>query len=401
MHDRYVILQSEPRTAQVRGVDGIGGRQATAPIKVLSASLNASEAEDIRRAPETEAMARSMPMRLVAPLAATTAAAPPRGGACWGIEAVGAGTQVPVDCRSVTVAVLDTGIDAAHQAFRALNLVGAGPDRIRDFTGEGGADSDSDGHGTHCSASIFGQDVDGVRIGVAPGVRRVLIGKVLGVRRSCTSEQICQAVMWAADSGAHIISMSLGLDFPGHSEWLQQHAGMPPAIATSRALEDYRRNVTLFGSLAALLAAHERSPLLVAAAGNESLCDQDPNYTIAVAPPAVAGGFVSVAAMGMVSNGWRIADFSNRGASICAPGVDIWSAGRGNGLSCMSGTSMAAPYVAGVAALWHQWHSDSNESVGADSLRLDLMGRAVVHGFDPACAAHARGRGLVQAPPGR
>jgi subtilisin family serine protease len=101
----------------------------------------------------------------------------------------------------------------------------------RDFTGEG--NGDLEGHGTHCAGTIFGRDVSSTRIGVARGVKTALIGKVLGSQGG-SSESIVTAIQWAVDNGAHVISMSLGMDFPGFQKQLQQ-SGLPPELATSLA----------------------------------------------------------------------------------------------------------------------------------------------------------------------
>ena len=74
--------------------------------------------------------------------------------------------------NGIVVAVLDTGIDASHPAFAGVEVI------QKDFTGEG--DGDQHGHGTHCAGTIFGRNVNGTRIGVAMGVKKALIGKVLG-----------------------------------------------------------------------------------------------------------------------------------------------------------------------------------------------------------------------------
>ena len=114
-----------------------------------------------------------------------------------------------------------------------------------DFTGEG--DGDLQGHGTHCAGTILGRPVDGTRIGVAPGVTRALIGKVLDRNGSGGSEALFNAITWAVQQGAHVISMSLGFDFPGMVERLSGQ--MPTRLATSRALEAYRGNLRMFDAL--------------------------------------------------------------------------------------------------------------------------------------------------------
>jgi subtilisin family serine protease len=288
------------------------------------------------------------------------------------------------------VAVLDTGIDAAHPAFTGVTLV------QQDFTNEG--NGDQHGHGTHCAGTIFGRDVSGTRIGVARGVKKALIGKVIGSQGGA-SDAIVRAIQWAVDNGAHVISMSLGIDFPGLVAALQQQ-GFPAALAASLALEGYRANVQLFERLAALVrtqGAFQQTTLTVAAAGNESQRDVNPKFTIAVSPPAVAEGVISVAALGQSPPGFTVAPFSNTGANVAAPGVQIVSAKRGGGFQAMSGTSMATPHVAGVTALW----AEKVASLGPLS-SLQLTSRVVASasfaalapGFDPADV----GAGLVHAP---
>jgi hypothetical protein len=102
-------------------------------------------------------------------------------------------------------------------------------------------------------------------------------------------------------------------------------------------------------------AARQGALLFVAASGNESHRDQRDDYSIAVAPPAAAEGVFSVGALERTEErDLRVASYSNTGVLLCAPGSDVLSADREGGLACMDGTSMAAPHVAGVAALWAQ-----------------------------------------------
>lgn len=302
-----------------------GGSSATRrPVTGLSAEtidIDRHQIAQVTRDASVVAIAPAMPMRLVAPFD-FGAIAPVAQSVTWGVRAVGADIS-PMTGAGVVVAVLDTGIDAGHPAFAGMQLV------QNDFSGEG--DGDRNGHGTHCAGTIFGRAVNGTRIGVAPGIRRALIGKVLNEHGGGSSENIVAAILWAADQGAHVISMSLGIDFGGYVKMLIDR-GMPVELATSRALEGYRTNTRLFDTLADHIKARGRESqptLIVAAAGNESRRDQDPDFEVAVSPPAVAEGIVSVAALGEGQGGWRTAPFSNTGANLSGPGVNIVSAAMG------------------------------------------------------------------------
>lgn len=364
--------------------------EAAASLAVEVDEIARREIVGLTRNADVLAVAPVIPMRLIEPVEVQAAAEPAAGGTEWGIQAVGADTS-PFSGAGIVVAVLDTGIDPSHDAFSGVGLI------QQDFTGEG--NGDQHGHGTHCAGTIFGRTTNGTRIGVAPGVTTALIGKVLGAEGG-SSDQIVRAIQWAIENGANVISMSLGMDFPGAVAQLVR-AGLPTELATSRALEAYRANVQLFERLAALIRAQEpfRQPtLIVAAAGNESRRDVNPDFEIAVSPPAVAEGIISVAALGQHADGLTVARFSNTGANVAAPGVAITSARPGGGLASMSGTSMATPHVAGLAALWAEKITQSSGSLNGLQLMARLIGSATSTGLQPGLDPFDIGAGLVRAP---
>lgn len=348
-------------------------REPDSRVEVSAEALDDRQYHEARRDPGVAGMALPIPVQLIEPVAEPEAAAEPAQvhGATWGVAATGA-LQSPYVGHGVTVAVLDTGIDAEHEAFAGIELV------QKDFTGEG--NGDQHGHGTHVAGTIFGQSVQGLRYAVAPGVRRALIGKVIGTQSSATTKEIVDAIMWAIDEGAQIINMSLGFDFPGLVEWLVSQQDMPVDLATSKALGLYRDNIRFFDRLVDLLrarAAQFSSALLVAAAGNESKRAIKPDYTIEVAPPATAEGIVAVAAlrsMGPPHAQFTVAPFSNIRAVVAAPGVGVYSARKGGGYTSKSGTSMASPHVAGVAALWAERQIALNGVVNVSALDAQLRG---------------------------
>jgi subtilisin family serine protease len=98
------------------------------------------------------------------------------------------------------------------------------------------------------------------------------------------------------------------------------------------------------------------------------------------------------------AGGYCVSSFSNCGVEITAPGRDIVSAAAGGGLKAQSGTSMAAPHVAGVAALWWQAVKQSDLPANATLIRGKLLAGAARDGFSAAVYPGERGAGRVLAP---
>ncbi|MEU7904875.1 S8 family serine peptidase [Actinoplanes sp. NPDC049118] len=237
--------------------------------------------------------------------------------------------QAGLDGTGVTVAILDSGIDATHPDFAGKIVAN------ENFTTDANAD-DVVGHGTHVASIIAGSGAKsgGRYKGVAPGAK-LAIGKVCETE-FCEESAILAGMQWAAQA-APVINISLG-------------GGDSPSIdPLEQAVDD-------------LSAAH--GSLFVIAAGNSG-------DTATVGSPGSADSALTV---GAVDDENQLADFSSRGPrvgddaikpDITAPGVDIVAAAAANGqigspagegYVSLSGTSMATPHVAGAAAIVTQQH---------------------------------------------
>ena len=405
---KYVILKDRNRTpspAYKLGAMTLGfpsglslGHTLDSPPEpsIETHTLSAAEAKSEVRNPETVEIAAVMPTKLIRPIdldLVPTAPAPQASSShTWGVEAVKAHNS-PFNGSDVTVAVLDTGIDKNHPAFAAVAL------EEKDFSGSG--NGDIDGHGTHCAGTIFGRDINDKRIGVARGVNRALIGKVLADDGGGSSEMLFDGMNWAVERGANIISMSLGFDFPRFVASLID-SGVPSDIATSIGLEGYRANLRMFDAIMDMfrsLASFGRGVVVVAAAGNETRRNIDPYFEVGASVPAAAFGVISVGALQQSGEALRIANFSNTNPTLSAPGVNVLSARSGGGLVPLNGTSMACPHVAGVAALW--WEKMAKNSPApsiAGTVKAKLTANSRLDVISPETDVNDRGAGVVTAP---
>jgi subtilisin family serine protease len=394
----FIVLRDKNRTMRtidfdrrapaIIGLETLGGGLPPEP-EIDTHEMDSKQLHEAAQDPDILSVARSMPTRLIVPTAGP--AEEVEGGATWGVEAVGA-PDSPATGAGVRVAVLDTGIDETHPAFAGVTLT------QKDFSGHG--NGDVQGHGTHCAGTVFGRDVDGLRIGVARGVGEALIGKVLGDDGSGSSNMLFEGMQWAVMNEARVISMSLGFDFPGLVDRLIQQ-GYPEDLAASVALEGYRMNIRMFDRLMDMFRAatpFSGGTVVVAATGNESKRDIHPNYEVSASVPAAAEGIVSVGALGESPDGLVVASFSNTNPVLAAPGVNVISARSGGGLVSFNGTSMATPHVAGLAALWWDQMRNMDIPVTPDGVKARLRANAVTNVFAPDVDVFDRGAGLAKAP---
>src|SRR5580692_7279181 len=125
--------------------------------------------------------------------------------------------------QGVRVAVLDTGIDATHPDLASAL------DDVKDFTGSAFGSADRVGHGTHTAGTIAARNLGPAVVGVAPQCR-LLIAKVLGDDGSGIDQNVAAGIDWAVQSGADLISMSMGSPVP--SPAIQQ--SLTAAIAAGK-----------------------------------------------------------------------------------------------------------------------------------------------------------------------
>ncbi|MFQ5656862.1 MAG: S8 family peptidase [Candidatus Methylomirabilales bacterium] len=253
--------------------------------------------------------------------------------------------------EGVEVAVLDTGIDVDHPDLADAIV------ETKDFTGEG--IEDTNGHGTHVAGIIAARLNDVGFVGVAPKAG-LLAGKVLGKGGRGSFEWIAQGIEWAIAKGAHVISMSLGGSASTHRLFVSVHE----ALVKGR--------------------------FIVCAAGNEGSLFQN-----SIGFPGRYGGVITAASHDENGNP---SGFSSRGGEVdfMAPGSNIWSTYKDGGYATLSGTSMATPFVAGLAALIISKHlrTATNKTLleNNEDLREHLM-RMATH---PGHHDNASGYGPLQ-----
>lgn len=393
---RYLVLRLEekqyPSTYTTKGPKVLGSPAKKQELTFEEEHLDAGEAAEIRRDPTVQAVTPEIAVRHVDPslVSSSEMASLSTSTQAWGRAAVGT-DESPYTGQGVRVAVLDAGVDMTHPSLSHVEH------ESRNFTED--SPEDQSGHGTHCAGTLFGRPHDDVPIGVAPGIEKALIAKVINDEGWGNTIDTIEAIRWAAANGAHIISMSLTIDFTGYTTRLRVEEDLVSEVAFSRALKDYREATLAFDSLSAYLENSLQSkPLMLAGSGNNSRRNKDPEHVITAGLPADSQGILSIGSLGQSEEGLRVADTSNIAVDLSAPGVDIVSAALGGGLTAKSGTSMAVPHVAGVAALWGEKILSELGSIPPDLLRSSVVANTDRKALSPGFESTAVGTGLVKAP---
>jgi len=332
---KHIIVRRRPRILNMRGNQG-----NTFPLLFESAQLGLADVERIGRYADVEDVIPEIPFQKPKPLshgARALAEGDTIDGAGWGIHAIGA-MSAANGGEDVTVAVLDTGIDASHPAFAGLDLT------LKDFTVSDASSTNSapdlDGHGTCVAAAIFGRNADGIRIGVALGIGKALVGKVMSPE-GANLAALQSGLDWAINGGADVVCLSLGIDYPGLVQRYRDAFDIPLDIAAARIFEAYLRTMRRFDSYAAHVKTRtfdKGGAILIAASGNESRRDENPLYFVNASPPAAGDGFMSIGSVSRGKDGQlHLSPFSNRGCHFVAPGEAIVSAKAGGGLCTDTG----------------------------------------------------------------
>jgi len=284
-------------------------------LGLILGTVDSAGLEALRNDPEVAAVAGAPRISLIRPT--HSAAAAMAKGTTWGLERL----RVPQAWKhgylgqGVVIAHLDTGVDASHPALKgAIEKYAYINDNGQALERKG---TDSGDHGTHTAGTIAGRTVSGQNFGVAPQ---------------------CRLVSAEVIEGGQVIARILG-----GLNWVVTHK--PRALSMSLGLRGYH---TDFEMIINVLRARDILPII--AVGNEGpFTSRSP------------GNYDSVLSVGAISKANKVADFSGSQRfaraqdplvpDLVGPGVDTLSCTPGNTYALMSGSSMATPHIAGLAAL--------------------------------------------------
>ncbi|MBM3157243.1 MAG: peptidase S8 [Chloroflexi bacterium] len=243
--------------------------------------------------------------------------------------------------RNIRIAILDTGIDLGHRDLSGKIVSSV------NFTGSATAAANGQSHGTHVAGIAAAETDNGIGIAGIGHNCSIMNVKVLGDDGYGYYSWIAKGIIWAADNGANVISMSLG------------------GSIASTTLES------------AINYAWSKGAVVVAAAGNNG--STTPFY------PAY---YANCMAIGASDSSDNMTSWSNHGSwvDVAAPGLSIYSTMPGGQYAYKSGTSMATSHVAGLAGLVFSVASDSNGNGRInDEVRAAIESNCDSLAMDVAC----------------
>ncbi|MCX9010947.1 MAG: S8 family serine peptidase [Candidatus Methanoperedens sp.] len=264
----------------------------------------------------------------------------------WGVARVKApDAWINSTGKNVKIAVLDTGISNSHPDLNVsggINLIGKSKNNKW---------NDDSGHGTHVSGIIAARNNSIGIIGIAPDAELYAV-KVLDAYGNGYISDIIEGIDWAVQNNMNVVSMSLG------------------TRTYSQALNDATAN------------AYKAGILLVAAAGNNgdgNLSTDDVLY------PAKFDSVIAVSAIDS-NNIAPVWGADGEEVELAAPGIDIYSTWLDGGYVNKSGTSMATPFVSGVAALIKSKNlsltpQEIRSALAYNAVDLGDTGRDRIYGF--------------------
>ncbi len=354
-------FKNKPGPSDIDFITGLGGviNRTYTIINAIAATIPEKVLDNIRRSPNVEyieidekmyAHGCRIPIGHCEEIQILKQIVP------WGIERIGSRlvNAMGNTGKGIKIGILDTGIDYDH------------PDLSKNYKGgynfiDNNTDAkDHNGHGTHVAGIIAALDNDIGIVGVAPDAYIYSV-RILDYAATGTASDITAGLEWCLLNNMQIVNMSLG--------------ACEDSISVKRVID----------------ILYDQGILLIAAAGNSG---NGMGTGDNVDNPA---RYNSVTAVGATDINDNRASFSSTGPKleISAPGKDIYSLLPGNKYASLSGTSMASPHVAGVAALIMK--ADSGMSNVQTRIRLQVTAQNISKGSRSFEAKSWFGYGLVDA----